>query len=145
MRITRLLCAAAMSSSIRLEERLATATPGRRDNSHLAQRAREYSSPMYVPAFVDDGQPIGIRILGEADGGTVAANFIGQGNQILFGRLRLVRKSAVGRGIQMNELAAELAEQRGRGDAAGAVDAVEHHLDIAWRKCPEHPRDPERA
>ena len=44
------------------------------------------------------------------------------------GRLGLVGELAVGRGVEVNELAAELAQQRRGGDAAGAVDAVEHDL-----------------
>jgi len=76
--------------------------------------------------FIDDGEAVGIGVLREADGGVLAANFIGQRNQILLGRFGVVRKSAVGRGIQMNELATELAEERGGGDASGAVDAVEN-------------------
>ena len=38
-------------------------------------------------------------------------------------------EAAVGDGIEMNELAAELAEERGRGDAAGAVDAVQNDFE----------------
>ena len=75
--------------------------------------------------FIDDGEAVGIGVLSEADGGVVAANLVGQGNQILLGRFGVVRESAVGGGIQMNELAAEFAEERGGGDATGAVDAVE--------------------
>ena len=79
--------------------------------------------------FIDDGQAVGIGVLGEADGGLLPADFVAQAGEVFRGRLGLVGELAVGRGVDVDELAAELVEQRGGGDAAGPVDAVEHDFE----------------
>ncbi|HEX8342576.1 MAG TPA: hypothetical protein VF624_16865 [Tepidisphaeraceae bacterium] len=65
-------------------------------------------------------------VLGEADGGLVLLHFARELGEVGGSRLGLVGELAAGRVVDVDDGAAELAEQGGGGDAAGAVDAVEN-------------------
>jgi hypothetical protein len=49
--------------------------------------------------FVDDGEAIGVGILGEADGGVMPADFIGEGDEVFFGGFGFVGEAAIGDGV----------------------------------------------
>src|SRR6185437_13476137 len=98
---------------------------------------------------IDQSESIGIGILGEADSRPLPADFIGKAGEIGLGGLRFVRKLAIGRVVDVNQLATEPTEERRGGDAAGAVDAVEDDLESLAGNAKridmfEHPTDMQR-
>ena len=110
-------------------ERLVTATPGLLGQHEPGGQGQGIFLADVVAVLVHDRQSVGVGVLGEADGRLLPADFVGQAGQVFRRRLRLVRELAVGRGVDVDDLAAELAQQRRRRHAAGPVHAVEHHLE----------------
>ena len=69
-----------MSSSIRLVERLVTATPPAScDSMQLGGQCERIFFADVGAVLVDDRQAIGIGVLREADGGLLPADFVGTG------------------------------------------------------------------
>ena len=69
-----------MSSSIRLVERLVTAIAARLARQDpLGGQGQGIFFADVDAVFIDDGQAVGIGVLGEADGGLLPADFVGTG------------------------------------------------------------------
>lgn len=78
--------------------------------------------------FINDGQTVGIGILRKADGGVLSADFIRQTGEIPGRGFRFVGELSVRRGVDVDELTAQFAQQGGGRNTAGTVHAVEHDL-----------------
>ena len=75
--------------------------------------------------LIDEGEAVGVGVLGEADGGVFFADLGAEGGEVFFGGFGGVGEEAGGFGVHVDEFGAEFAEEHGGADAAGTVDGIE--------------------
>ena len=139
VRMTRPPYLAATSSSMRLVERFAAATAARLLRQDVAARPAPANIPRRCRCRSRRRSPAGRRPgPGRSRRGACCRRTSSaRPGEVLRRRLGLVGELAVGRAVEVDELAAELGQQRRRRDAAGPVHAVQHDLEPLARD-PQH-------